>query len=273
MNDRAPSSTLEEVEDPSGSADPLLAVHVLGPFVATVDGVPAGLWHGGRVRSLFAYLLTHRNPWPARETLMDLFWPGSTQDAARNSLNVAVHGVRRALRTVTDRPVVVFQANSYRLDLNVRLWLDVDEFDRHVALARELELAGRPEAAIREYEIADGLYRGEFLADNPYEDWPALLRERLRLTHLDALDHLSGLFFDAGRFAAAGALCARLIEGDPCREAAHRRLMRCHSRQGQPHLALLQHRACTTALARDLGVQPGPETQDLYERIRRHESV
>jgi hypothetical protein len=101
--------------------------------------------------------------------LMDLFWPGSIPDAARNSLNVAIHGMRRALRTATDRPVVVFRGNAYALDLTVCLWLDVDEFGGHLERARALELAGLREPAMREYEMADELYRGEFLADNPYE--------------------------------------------------------------------------------------------------------
>ncbi|AGL17010.1 BTAD domain-containing putative transcriptional regulator [Actinoplanes sp. N902-109] len=254
-------------------AHPRLAAHVLGSFIATVDGAAVRAWHGGRIRSLFAYLLTHRSPCPSREVLMDVFWPKSTPEAARNSLNVALHGVRRALRTVTERPVVSFHGNSYGLDPDVRLWLDVDEFDRHLRLARCLELAGRSERAIREYEVADGLYRGDFLADNPYEEWCVLLRDRLRLAHVDALDHLSGLSFEVGRYAAAATLCSRIIEYDPCRETAHRRLMHCHSRQGQPHLALLQHQACVSALRSDLDMDPSPETQDLYRRIRRHESV
>jgi DNA-binding SARP family transcriptional activator len=211
--------------------------------------------------------------------LRDVFWPKSTAEAARNSLNVALHGVRRALRAATDRPIVVFSGNCYGLDPEVRLWLDVDEFDRSLELAAclipdgRLMSDGRAEPVIRAYEAADGLYRGDFLADNPYEDWPVLLRERLRLAHVDALDRLSRLTFEMGRYAYAATLCGRVLERDPCREAAHRRLMHCHSRQGQPHLALLQHRACVTALRSDLDVEPSPETQDLYQRIRRHEAV
>ena len=188
---------------------------------------------------------------------MEVFWPGSSPEASRNSLNVAIYGLRRTLRSVTDLPVIEYAGGAYRIhpDLDVRL--DAEEFDRRVEHGARLEQAGEADAAAREYESADGLYRGDFLADGPYEEWVALTRERLRLAYLDALGRLSRLHFEAGRYAACGQLCQRIIERDPCREDAHRRLMRCYSRQGQPHLALVQYRACVRALAAELECRPG----------------
>ena len=72
---------------------------------------------------------------------------------------------------------------------------------------------------------------------------------------------------------AYGYCYPNVDERDPCREDAHRRLMRCYSRQGQPHLALVQYRASVRALAAELGVGPDPATAELHERIRRHEAV
>jgi DNA-binding SARP family transcriptional activator len=63
------------------------------------------------------------------------------------------------------------------------------------------------------------------------------------------------------------------VERDRCREEAHRRLMRCYTRQGQPHLALRQYQACADALDQDLGVDPDPATVSLAEQIRRHQPV
>jgi len=127
--------------------------------------------------------------------------------------------------------------------------------------------------AIAEYELAASLYRGEFLADDPYEEWPVLTREHLRLTYLDLLDRLSRLHFDQGRYAASAALCRRIIGHDRCREDAHRRLIRCYSRLGQPHLALRQYLACVKALRAELDVDPAPTTIRLQEAVRRHEPV
>ena len=251
----------------------MLAVHLLGRLRVDVNGVAVDDWPNGRGRSLFKYLLTHRDPWPQREVLMEAFWPDSPPSAARNSLNVAVHGLRRALRTAADIPIIVLQDGAYRLAPDLRLWVDVDEFERHAENGRRLEAAGEHADAIAEYERAASLYRGDLLADDPYEEWPVLAREHLRLTYLDLLDRLSRLYFGQGRYGACAAVCRRIIERDNCREDAHRRLIRCYSRQGQPHLALRQFLACAKALRAEPDLDPAPATVRLHEAIRRHEPV
>jgi DNA-binding SARP family transcriptional activator len=254
-------------------AAPTLAVNLLGTFRVRLNGVTVDDWPSGRGRSLLKYLLTHRDPWPRREVLMDVFWPGSPPAAARNSLNVAVHGLRRALRAAADLPVVILRDGGYGLAADLQLWVDVDEFERHVDGGRGLEQAGRTALATAEYEQAVALYQGDFLADDPYEEWPVLIREHLSLTYLDLLDRLSRLYFDQERYAASAALCRRMIERDACREHAHQRLIRCYSRQGQPHLALRQYLACAEALRAELGVDPAPGTVRLREAVRRREAV
>jgi DNA-binding SARP family transcriptional activator len=124
-----------------------------------------------------------------------------------------------------------------------------------------------------EYELATALYQGDFLADDPYGEWPVLTRERLRLAYLDLLDRLGHLYFGQGRYATCAALCQRIIERDACREDAHRLLIRCYGRQGQPQLALRQYLACADALRTELGVDPAPATVQLHEAIRRHQAV
>ena len=250
-----------------------VSVHLLGPMSVVIDDVPIDEWSSARIRSLFGYLLTHRKPWPSREVLMEVFWPEKPPKASRNSLNVAIHGLRRVLRKAKDVPVIVYSGGTYRLHPDVHLWLDVEEFDRLVERGRRHEDVGETDQATAAYEFATGLYRGEFLADDPYDDWAALIRERLRLAYLDTLGRLSNLHFNAERYAASANLCQRIIEQDPCREDAYRRLMRCYTRQGQPHLALIQYRACVRTLESELGVEPDSATVNLHNQIRRREPV
>ena len=157
---------------PLGQMGPTLVVHVLGRSRVTLNNTSVDKWPSRRGRSLFMYLLTHRDPWPSRETLMDAFWPNSSHEAARNCLNVAVHGLRRALRAAVDVPVVVQVRGTYLLHPNIWLWLDVEEFEHHVARGRELEESdGDPTRATAELDLAASLYQGDFLADHPYEEW------------------------------------------------------------------------------------------------------
>lgn len=258
---------------PDSGQAPSLVAHLLGRFRVTLNDRPVDSLPSARGSALFKYLLTHRDPWPRREVLMEVFWPGAAPAAARNNLNVAVHALRRAFRTAGDVEGVVFEQGTYRLHPDLQLWVDIDEFEHHVRAGRQLEAAGELAGAMAEYELTVSLYQGDFLADDPYEEWPVLTRERLRLAYLDTVDRLSHLYFSQGRYAPSAALCQHIVERDPCREDAHRRLMRCYSRQGQLHLALRQYRICVEALRADLGVDPAAETTALYEQVHRRESV
>jgi DNA-binding SARP family transcriptional activator len=218
-------------------------------------------------------MLAHHEQLIPRDVLMDAFWPQAGPEAARNSLNVALYGLRQALKTVTDRSVVLFEEGAYCLNPEFHVWVDVDEFDHHVQAGRRLEAKGQITKAAAEYEDAIGLYHGDFLAGDPYEEWPVLPRERLRVAYLDVLDHLSQIYFSQGQYADCITLCQLVLTRDTCREDIHCLLMRCFGRQGQRHLALRQYQICVEALRTELEVDPTSETTQLYEQIRRRERV
>ena len=92
-----------------------------------------------------------------------------------------------------------------------------------------------------EYEAAVQLYQGDFLAGDLYEEWPVLLRERLRVAYLDVLDHLSQIYFNQDQYADCMHPCQLHTSAGSGREDMHCLLMRCYSRQGQHHLAMRQY--------------------------------
>jgi DNA-binding SARP family transcriptional activator len=254
-------------------AAPTLTAYLLGPFRVTLNDHAIESWPSARGRSIFKYLLTQRDRAVQRDVLMDLFWPDAAPDSARNSLNVALHGLRQAVRVVDELPIVIFANGTYRLNPNLSIWVDVEEFERGFQTARRLEATGQITAAVAEYEVAISLYQDDFIVDDPYEEWPVLTRERLRVMFLEALDRLSQIYFGCVQYAACISLCQRILARDNCREDAHCRLMRCHSRQGQQNLALRQYQICSEALRTELDVEPSPATTDLYGRIRSREAV
>jgi len=277
QNDQASPPSVE-AQAPRRSAKsspvtPTLTAHLLGTFRVMVNNHLVEKWPKGKGQAVFKYLLIHRERPTPRDVLTEAFWPEAAPEAARNRINVAVHSLRQALKSATDVAVIVYEAGAYNLNLDLRLWLDVEEFERRIQAGQRLEARNQLAAAIAEYEVATSLYQGDFLADDPYEGWPVLTRERLRVAYLDTLDRLSQIYFSQEHYAPCITLCQLILTRDNCREDAHRRLMSCYSRQGQHHLALRQYEACLGALRTELDVAPAPATTQLYERIRRRERV
>lgn len=245
---------------------------LLGPFELVVVGQSVQHWRGNRGRMLLAYLLLHRARALTRDELGGAFWPDAAPDVVRNRLHVALYGLRRDLRAVCEHPIVVHGRRGFSLHPGIGLWLDTEAFDEALGAARQ-EPPGNQEGALTWYEMAIEIYRGDLLEDAPYEEWALLRRERLRLQHLDALDHVARLRFAVGRYRDCLDVCQQLIPGDLCREEIHRLAMRCYARLNQPHLAVRQYQQCERQLRDELGVAPDEATRQLYERIRRRELI
>ena len=260
----------------AGDEDPSVPLRVearlFGQFELLVRGRPIQRWRGNRGRIMLAFLLLHRSRPLTRDELGGVFWPDGAPGVVRNRLHVALYGLRKDLRALTDHPIVVHGQRGFSIHAGIDLWLDTEEFDKALAAARR-QLPGSSDSALAWYETANELYRGELLADAPFEEWALLHRERLRLQHLEALDQVARLRFAAGRYADCLDACQRLIPGDLCREEIHRLMMRCYTRLNQPHLAVRQYHQCERQLRDDLGIEPTDPTRQLYERIRRRELI
>ena len=60
-----------------------------------------------------------------------------------------------------------------------------------------------------------------------------------------------------------------LLAIDPLHEAVHRTLMRLYLQLGRRGAALRQYQHCVAVLRRELGMEPEPETKQLYQQILR----
>jgi DNA-binding SARP family transcriptional activator len=232
---------------------------------------------GGRVvdpprrsRLVLQYLITHRDRPVGRDVLLEAFWPGSSPAAGRNSLNVAVTLLRRALRPVYgDHPVVVFRDEAYRLDPALDVWVDREEFEHLARQGAERHRSGDHAEAVTLLRAARDLYGGPLFADEPYEEWIVAARRALEAEHLAALTALGESLAALGARREGAEALREVLAAEPEREDVHRLLMELHTADGRAYLALRQFEACQEALRRRLGVEPGPETQAMRERILR----
>lgn len=254
--------------------EPSIVVYGLGAFQVYLNGQLVEDWPNRKGKSIFKYLLLQRTRPVAKEVLMECFWPDSDPNAARNNLNVAIYGLRRALRKVAPTVShILFQDDCYLLNPDLTIWLDFESFMEHDKKGQQLENSGDLTQAAREYSAAELLYQGQLFEEDRYEDWPLSHRQALQAAYLGILDRLSLHYLETENFSACVALCTKMLAVDSCREEAHRRLMRCYSRQGQHYLALRQYQVCVESHKKELETLPSPETVELYEKIRSNQQL
>ncbi len=224
---------------------PTIHITMLGRFDVTVDTVPVADSHWARrhAAALVKVLALAPGMRMHREQVLDRLWPDDSVDEAAPKLHKAAHFARRAMEVPN---AVVLRGDTVALGPETDVFVDVVEFED---LARRALESGDAIAA----RTALGLYGGELLPDDRYEDWAEERREQLRLRQLDLL-RLDGRW-------------ATVVELDPTDETAHLALMRQHAADGDRHAALRQFDRMDRALRRELGVSPGRDSIALRDRL------
>ena len=180
---------------------------------------------------------------------------------------MTVYFLRQQLRAAgMDENVVTTAEKAYVLRREA-VWLDVEIFESLVAEGCAEQRRQRWDEALSCYDEARRMYRGDYMAEEIYDDTFALQRERLREICLEMLAGMSECHAACGRFAEAVQVCRDALVHDPCRESVHRALMSHLVRLGQTDAAVAQYHQCERVLARELDVEPMSETLCLYRRI------
>jgi len=100
--------------------------------------------------------------------------------------------------------------------------------------------------------VATNLYQGDFLAEDPYEEWTISIRSGCASETWMHFINSAAAILSSGSMQPAH-LCAIDLERDRCREDVHCLLMRCYANQNQIPLALRQYQVCVEALRREMG--------------------
>jgi DNA-binding SARP family transcriptional activator/tetratricopeptide (TPR) repeat protein len=248
-----------------------MSAYMLGEFRLVVEDTPVERPLSGQSGALLKYLIHNHERRLPRDELMEVFWPDVEPESARNRLNVTLNKIRTTLRRASSLEIILFEADKYFLNPELKIWIDVDQFEKLLVEAKRLKDNDEADRAIRSLEVAANLYQGDFLVEDIYEEWTVLIREQLRLSYLDALYQLSRHYFEIQQYTACAALCQSILVRDNCREDIHTLLMRCYAYQRQIPLALRQYQVCVQALREELGVGPSESTVGLYEQLRRRE--
>jgi len=254
-----------ELDD--GSWPPVLLC-LLGGFQLFRNGQPVGVRTHGKTESLLAVLGLASRGVP-REQLLDALWPDSEPILAGQALNSLVHSLRSLLSSALQgASPVVHTAGRYHLNEAAGVATDVARFDSLVSRGERQERAGQPDLAAEEYASAVSLYRCDLASAGDAGVQAIMERERLRATYLTLLVRLADHAFDQAEFGACLSYALRLLANDPCREDAHRLVMRCHVRRGERAQALRHYATIQAILRTEFQTEPEAATLALFERVR-----
>lgn len=240
-------------------------MRVLGPLeVRAVGGLrPIG---GRRAQRVLGALVARSASFSSLEVLIDDVWGTSLPKTARNSLQTYIS----RLRTVVEPLEIRREGGAYRLVVGPGE-LDALEFEELCRLARGAVARRRWPEALEGYERALGLWRGAAFADlrdvTSVAGWATRLdEERLRAREgsIRAQSELGGAAEVVGELEDLAVL-------HPWREPLWALWATVLYRQGRQVDALGVLRGLRRRLADELGLQPGPEVEELEGAILRHD--
>lgn len=223
---RGPASDAGEiVEAISRAARPTLRIQALGRFRLVRDGetVPTSAWQSKKARDLFKILVARRGRPTTRDTFFELLWPDEDPEPLGNRLSVALATVRSVLdpdKAFAAEYFLPADKSAIALDLD-HVELDVEAFLDEASAAARLARSGDRAGARARLEAAEALYGGDFLEEDPYEDWAVGLREEAQATYISIARSLAESSATDGDADGATRYYLRILERDPYDEGAH----------------------------------------------------
>jgi class 3 adenylate cyclase/DNA-binding winged helix-turn-helix (wHTH) protein len=240
----------------------VLRFRVLGS-VEVLDGdLPVDLPRR-KHRALLAILLLAEGRVVSIDRLVDELWGEDPPATARNSLQNYVSLLRKRLGP----DVIQTRPPGYELVAapeQVDLW----------RFRRLVEQAGDPDPAARAETLREALalWRGPPLADLEYEPFATAEIARLDELRLAAIEARIDADLELGRHAAVIGELETLVREHPLRERLRGQQMLALYRAGRQADALEAYRAHRRVLDEELGLDPGPELQQLERGILTHDA-
>ena len=255
------------------ASDTLPALHItcFGGFAVKRSGLPVVLCSNRNGQAILRYLMTQQGYRASVDMLMAALWTEDESEVAHHKLQVAVSALRRSLNNGLDCDpgggYILCKNRVYQLNPLVPLRADVDEFLAYYQAGQR----SSGDSAAMQFEKACQLYTGPFLTEDLYADWSFMRREQLSHIYLTMCSTLAEHYLEAGRYEDTLKWATAILKENQSDEAAHRQLIRAYFALGRRSDALRQFHRCQYILNEELGVQPMPETIELFHIIHRGE--
>jgi DNA-binding SARP family transcriptional activator len=256
---------------PSGvqAGEARVEFRILGPLEVLDGDRPLAL-PGGRGRALLALLILHAGEVVSTERIIDELWGESPPPTVDKALQGLMSNLRKRFeppRAAAEAPKILRTAPpGYVLAVEPNR-VDAHRFRRLVADASGAPASERS-ARLRH---ALSLWRGPALADFTYEPFAQREITVLEELRLAAIEERIEADLELGLHRELVAELEGKVAEHPFRERLRGQLMLALYRNGRQADALAAYRHARTALADELGIEPGPTLQQLEQAVLRQD--
>jgi predicted ATPase/DNA-binding SARP family transcriptional activator len=238
---------------------------ILGPLEVAVDDERIELG-APKQRAALASLLLENGRVVPRAALIEAIWGEEAPPAAAASLQVYIHGLRRALGA--DRIETLGSGYRVRLDQDE---LDLARFEQLVTRGARAVAAGSAGTAAEDLHAALRLWRGAPLADLAEQPVARVAIPYLEERRLEAIELRNEAELALGRHDGLLPELELLVAAHPYRERFRAQQMLALYRCGRQKEALDAYREARLTFVEDLGIEPGPTLQALEQAVLRHD--
>jgi predicted ATPase/DNA-binding SARP family transcriptional activator len=242
----------------------VVEIKLLGSFSIHINGkeIPPEAWRLRKVKNLVKLLALAPGQQLRRDQVIEYLWPDSDPKAAANLFYQTLHAARRTLDP--DRKFgqqfLTYREEKLLLCPEISLWVDIDAFAKLAAVARK-------ECHPIAYQRALDLYTGDLLPEDRYEVWAEPARKRMYDLHLELLFELAVLNHQQQNYSNAIEQLNQIVALDDTHEEAHVLLMHLYAETGLRREAIQQYQTLKNTLKNELGLEPLPETTNLFDDI------
>jgi DNA-binding SARP family transcriptional activator len=175
-----------------------LTVRSFGGLSIYYQGSPISIiWESQKARLLFSYLLITNDQWVHRDKFIEMLWPGCVGNAGSNNFKTTLSRLRKSFSGPRIINPVMTQGEAVRINIH-DIDVDASQFRLQAVSGIKLLSRGESKAARECLEAALDIYTGEFLPEEPFNDFIKNARNELSELHFSVVRYLERIYQQEG---------------------------------------------------------------------------
>ena len=235
--------------------------------VYTSKGVlTEGVLNSPKLSRLLGYLVLHRERAVPPRMIVDALWPEEEIENPGNKIKALAFRLQSAFSIISDYRLVVSTTNGYRINPELNVMTDLDQFDRYRRDAQNMPSSSNSsDAKIELLKKAAALYHGSLFTTASGEHWLIPTEVSYRLKYNGVINELMRELSAIRSYSLIQEYAGMALQVDPRNADAYFWLITALNRLGSPEIARSELSTAQIMLSSE-------EISVLLERLRYSES-